>query len=187
MQRRAFMQQAVAGAAAVGLGGLSACRNLGQVSLRPKLAGNEATWTFVGSKDWSQDEQGVFYSPVWTECITKQVSAGNDLLKREDFAYPTSEVLGDTDLSVEFRTYIWSVDTAGVVFGAQDSTRYYYVELGEPGGEWDKYDLRVVRRDSTGYRHDLASAFVPHAKPPAGWYQMVSSGSLEEWAKVTPG
>ena len=89
MRRREFMQQAAIGMASVGLSSLPACANLKRVALQPKLTGHEAEWTFVGGKDWTEDSAGILYSPIWNECIARK--GGNDLLKREDFAYPTAE------------------------------------------------------------------------------------------------
>ncbi len=58
------MQQVAVGVASVGLSSWPACANLKRVTLQPKLTGHEAEWSFVGSRDWSQDSQGIIYSPV---------------------------------------------------------------------------------------------------------------------------
>ena len=183
MQRREFIWKSAIGLTSIGMTALPARSAIaGRVSYSPKLAGNEDSWTFLGDKNWSQDSQGVIYSPVWNQYVVRK--DGNDLTKREDFAFPITGTFGDVDFRLEFQSYYWSVDTVGIVFRAQDSVRYYYVEAGDAGGH---YDVRLLVRDATGYRRDVASAIVPYAKPPEGWLDMVSSRKPEVWQKVTPG
>jgi len=180
MKRREFVSKGLAGLAAIPLAGLDAYPSTSkQISLGGKLTGHEADWTFVGSKDWSEDKEGILYSPVWNHRKTKRP----DLLKREDFAYPSSEVLIDTDLSIEFETFYWSVVTAGIVFRAQDSTRFYVVEFCDMGRKGSKYEARLYVQDASGYRRDIASGFAPYPElPDRGVYRVPKP---EEWQQAT--
>ncbi len=184
IRRREFIGKTLAGMASAGVAGFTGCSFLtGEVSLTPKLAGHKEAWLYVGSKDWSQDDDGIIYSPVWNQCIAKK--GGNDTLKREDFAYPASTVLGETDLSMEFRTYAWSVITTGIVFRAQDSARYYVVEFSDMERKGPKYSVRLFRQDASGYRQELAAGFADHPELPEQWVQR--GPTPEEWERATPG
>ena len=153
----------------------------GRISRTPKLAGAGAAWTFTGSDEWSQDEEGILHSPVWNQHLAQKP----DLLKREDVAYPIPESLSDTDLSVEFRTYHWSVVLAGIVFRAQDSVRCYVVEFNDMGRKGAKYEVRLFVQDEAGYRHDIAVGFAPYSALPEHWVQRAPEP--ENWEKATPG
>src|SRR5262250_1121172 len=105
MKRREFVRKGLASVAAFPLTQIHARTVLSnEISLTGNLTGHEADWTFVGSKDWSQGADGILYSPVWNYRLTKRP----DLLKREDFAYPTTKIFSEIDISVEFKTYYWS-------------------------------------------------------------------------------
>src|SRR5262249_27786575 len=151
------------------------------ISLAGNLTGHEADWTFVGSKDWSQGPDGVLYSPVWNHRLAKR----SDLLKREDFAYPTTEILTETDIGVEFETYYWSVVNTGIVFRAQDSGRFYVVEFADMERKGPKYSIRLFVQDSSGYRREIAVGFAPHPELPERWVQQ--GPKPDEWTKATPG
>ena len=191
MQRRQFMQKAAVGVTSFGVGTLAACSGSARVSARAKLRENPGQWTFVGSKDWTEDSQGILYSPVWKQCIVRKENESvrilddMDLLKREDFAYPSAEALTDTDLSVEFRTYHWSVDNSGIVFRAQDSTRFYAVEFDDLRRKGSKYEVRLYVQDASGYRRDIASGFAPHAELEDRWIH--GKITPAEWQQATPG
>src|SRR5579872_6961721 len=156
MIRREFVRKGLAGVAALPLAGVRAISSPSKdIAVEGKLNGHEADWTFVGGKNWSQDEQGVLYSPIWNDRRAKR----EDLLKREDFAYPSSEALTDTDLRVELETFYWSVVTAGITFRAQDSGRFYVVEFFDIEPTASAYSVRLFVQDASGYRRDIASAF----------------------------
>ena len=63
LARRDFIKGAIA------LSGLGGCVGGSRevVSIEPRLDRDQSSWTFVGSEDWSQDGQGVLYSPVWNQ------------------------------------------------------------------------------------------------------------------------
>ncbi|MFN0170979.1 MAG: sialidase family protein [Bryobacteraceae bacterium] len=175
INRRALLEAGVTLAAAPVL---SAQAN--RISLKPVLSDSAAPWTFVGSPDWSHDA-GILYSPVWNHRKAKKT----DLLKREDFAYPSGETLDDTDLSVEFRLFSWSVTDAGLIFRAQDSVRFYCVQLYDLERKGPKYSVRLFVQDASGYRRDIASGFAPHRELPE---RIVQTGPKpEEWETATPG
>ena len=179
LPRREFIKGAMVGA----LSGLSGCVGGSpiEVSLQPQLNGDRDSWTFVGSEDWSQDSRGILYSPVWNQRKARY----SDLLKREDFAYPTREVLSDTDLSLEFQTFYWSVTNLSIVLRAQDDRRFYCVEFGDMGRKGAKYAVRLFVQDGSGYRRDIAGGFAPHPGLPERWVQR--GPRPEEWEEATPG
>ncbi len=184
ISRRDFIKGALAGtASASALSGFSACggRSTDSLSLTPRLADDRKSWTFVGSEEWSQDSQGILFSPVWNQRKARY----SDLLKREDFAYPGREVLSDTDLSVEFQTFYWSVTNVSIIFRARDSVQFYCVEFYDMGRKGPKYGVRLFVQDSSGYRRDIASGFAPHPELRERWVQQ--GPKPEEWEKATPG
>ena len=144
LPRRDFIKVSIAGA----LGGFSGCAggSSEEVSLEPRLDRDRSAWAFVGSEDWSQDGQGVLYSPVWNQRKARY----SDLLKREDFAYPSREVLADTDISLEFQTFYWSVTNLSIVLRAQDDRRFYCVEFDDMERKGPRYAVRLFVQD--GFR-----------------------------------
>ena len=179
MPRRDFIKGAMVGA----LSGLSGCVGGSpvEVSLQPQLSGDRDAWTFAGSEDWSQDSSGILYSPVWNQRKARY----SDLLKREDLAFPSKEVLTDTDLSLEFQTFYWSVTNLSIVVRAQDDRRFYCVEFDDMGRKGSKYSVRLFVQDGSGYRRDIAGGFAPHPELPERWVQR--GPRPEEWEEATPG
>ena len=179
LPRRDFLKGAIAGA----LTGLSGCGGGSEdvVSLEPRLEGDHGSWTFIGSEDWSQDSRGVLFSPVWNQRKARY----GDLLKREDFAFPSKEVLTNTDLSLEFQTFYWSVTNLSIVVRAQDDRRFYCVEFDDMGRKGSKYSVRLFVQDGSGYRRDIAGGFAPHPELPERWVQR--GPRPEEWEEATPG
>ena len=177
LARRDFIKGAVA------LSGLGGCVGVSPevVSLDPRLDRDRRSWTFIGSEDWSQDGQGVLYSPVWNQRKARY----SDLLKREDFAYPSREVLTDTEIGLEFQTFYWSVTNLSIVLRAQGDRRFYCVEFDDMGRKGAKYAVRLFVQDSSGYRRDIANGFAPHPGLPERWVQR--GPRPEEWEKATPG
>ena len=158
LPRRDFLKGAIAGA----LSGLSGCGGGSRdvVSLEPRLEGDHGSWTFIGSEDWSQDSRGVLFSPVWNQRKARY----SDLLKREDFAYPSKEVLTNTDLSLEFQTFYWSVTNLSIILRAQDDRRFYCVQFNDMGRKGSSYAVRLYVQDGSGYRRDIASGFRPSSR-----------------------
>lgn len=183
--RREFLQKgAAAAASSLGMMAFPSCSgSTGQVSLTAALTGNEAAWSFSGSRDWTQDGDGILYSPVWNQYRVRK--KGNDLLKREDFAYPSQEALSDTDISVEFRTYYWSVLSTGIAFRAQDSHQLYLVEFYDTERKGPQYSVRLFVQDGFGYRREIAAGFAPHPELPERWVQR--GPKADEWEQATPG
>jgi hypothetical protein len=182
LRRREFIQTSVTGIAGLSTGMLISCSSAAdRIARTPNLTGNEASWTFVGSDQWSQDEQGILYSPVWNQRQANQ----SDLLKREDIAFPTSDMLDDTELSLEFRTYYWSVVLAGILLRAEDSVRYYAIEFVDMGRKGSKYAVRLFVQEETGYRREIAVGFATHPDLPERWVQR--GPKSEEWEEATPG
>ena len=179
LPRRDFLKGAIAGA----LSGLSGCGGGSQdvVSLEPRLEGDHGSWTFIGSEDWSQDSQGVLFSPVWNQRKARY----GDLLKREDFAFPSKEVLTNTDLSLEFQTFYWSVTNLSIIVRAQDDRRFYCVQFNDMGRKGSSYAVRLYVQDGSGYRREIASGFAPHPGLPERWVQR--GPRPEEWGEATPG
>ena len=179
LPRRDFLKGAIAGA----LSGLSGCGGGSQdvVSLEPRLEGDHGSWTFIGSEDWSQDSRGVLFSPVWNQRKARY----GDLLKREDFAFPSKEVLTNTDLSLEFQTFYWSVTNLSIILRAQDDRRFYCVQFNDMGRKGSSYAVRLYVQDGSGYRRDIASGFAPHPELPERWVQ--HGPKPEEWGEATPG
>ena len=177
LPRRDFIKGAIA------LSGLGGCVGGSRevVSVEPRLDRDRRDWTFVGSEDWSQDGQGVLYSPVWNQRKARY----SDLLKREDFAYPSREVLTDTEISLEFQTFYWSVTNLSIVLRAQDDRRFYSVEFDDMGRKGSKYAVRLFVQDGSGYRRDIAVGFAPHPELPERWVQR--GPRPEEWEEATPG
>ncbi len=182
--RRDFIKETLAGAvSAAALSGFSACgrRSTDAFSLRPQLGGDRGSWTFVGSEEWSQDSQGVLFSPVWNQRKARY----SDLLKREDFAFPSREVLTDTELGLEFQTFYWSVTNLSIILRAQDDRRFYCVEFSDMGRKGSRYAVRLYVQDGSGYRRDIASGFAPHPELRQRWVQ--HGPKPEEWEEATPG
>ena len=185
ISRRSFIKNALTVAISTGVGGayiscgINSSRD--SISLTPQLNGNKDSWTFVGDTQWSQDSNKIIYSPVWKQRKDRY----SDLLKREDIAYPSPEVLTDTDLSVEFQTFYWSVTNVSIVVRAQDSVRFYCVEFRDLERKGAKYEVRVFLQDQSGYRRDIATGLAPHSELPARWVQR--GPSPEEWEQATPG
>ena len=179
LPRRKFIKGAIVGA----LSGLSGCVGGSpvEVSLQPRLERDRRSWTFAGSEDWSQDSRGILYSPVWNQ----RKARFSDLLKREDLAFPSQEVLTDTDLSLEFQTFYWSVTNLSIVVRAQDDRRFYCVEFDDMGRKGSKYSVRLFVQDGSGYRRDIAGGFAPHPGLPERWVQR--GPRPEEWEEATPG
>ena len=177
LARRDFIKGAIA------LSGLGGCVGVSRevVSLEPRLDRDRGSWTFIGSEDWSQDSQGILYSPVWNQRKARY----SDLLKREDFAYPGREVLTDTEIGLEFQTFYWSVTNLSIVLRAQDDRRFYCVEFDDMGRKGAKYAVRLFVQDSSGYRREIANGFAPHPGLPERWVQR--GPRPEEWEKATPG
>lgn len=180
LARRDFIKGAIALSALSGLGGcVGGSREV--VSIEPRLDRDRSAWTFVGSEDWSQDGQGVLYSPVWNQ----RKARFSDLLKREDFAYPSREVLTDTEISLEFQTFYWSVTNLSIVLRAQDDHRFYCVEFDDMERKGPRYAVRLFVQDGSGYRRDIAVGFAPHPELPERWVQR--GPRPEEWEEATPG
>ena len=179
LPRRDFLKGVVAGA----LTGLSGCvgGSPAEVSLEPRLDRDRRSWTFIGSEDWSQDSRGVLFSPVWNQRKARY----GDLLKREDFAFPSKEVLTNTDLSLEFQTFYWSVTNLSIILRAQDDRRFYCVQFNDMGRKGSSYAVRLYIQDGSGYRRDIASGFAPHPELPERWVQ--HGPRPEEWEEATPG
>lgn len=67
MKRRDCVSKGLSGVAALPWAALHAYPSTSkQISLKGKLTGREADWTFVGGKDRSVDKEGILCSPVWT-------------------------------------------------------------------------------------------------------------------------
>ena len=144
---------------------MTATENNAMGSTRPSLDMRQAT--FVGSDEWRQDSDGILFSPIWNQCITQR---GTDLLKREDFLYPAADVYAELDLQIEFRTFgpFWSVGSLGMVFRAQDSVRFYCLEIIElePAATESKFQARFYVQDASGYRRDIGAATADHPPLP---------------------
>lgn len=185
MRRREFLKGAFAGAASFGtLNYLAACTKKStrdSLFFKPQLYSDRGSWTFLGSEEWSQNSQGILFSPVWNQTKDRY----GDLLKREDYAYPSREVLSDTDLNIEFQTFYWSVTNISVVIRAQDSMRFYCVEFNDMGRKGPLYQVRLFIQDSSGYRRDIATGFAPHSELLERWVQR--GPKPEEWEQATPG
>ena len=108
-----------------------------------------------------------------------------DLLKREDFAFPSREVLTDSELSLEFQTFYWSVTNLSIILRAQDDRRFYCVQFNDMGRKGSSYAVRLYVQDGSGYRRDIASGFAPHPELPERWVQ--HGPKPEEWGEATPG
>ena len=111
---------------------------MSRVELDTLLIGGERDWTFIGVPKWKQDMVGVIYPPVWSNPRFDPDPAGRpdsyaDELAREDYAFLTSQPLGETDVSVEFKYFYSSVVNGGIVFRAADSSRCYVIDIESRG------------------------------------------------------
>src|SRR5262245_2223823 len=129
IQRRDFLRSGI-GLTAAGRVWEAAAQS--PIVFAPNTAGNLQSWTFGGSKNWSQDNAGIIYSPIWNECM---VGKGHDLLKREDFAFIPEVVSADVRVDFEFRDFYWGIVNAGLVLRAQDDLRYYLIEITNRNGK----------------------------------------------------
>jgi hypothetical protein len=146
IQRRDFLWSGIGLTAAGRVFGAGPSKS--QIVFTPNMAGNLQNWTFCGSKNWSQDDAGVIYSPIWNECM---VGKGHDLLRREDLALIPDGVSADVNLDFEFRDFYWGVVNTGIVLRAQDGLRYYLVEISDRGGKNAQYTVCLWRQDPSGY------------------------------------
>lgn len=76
-----------------------------------------AGWTFVGASNWSWDDEGTIYPPVWSnpDFLPDPSGVPNYYaydLTREDYAF-TSRPLLDFVVSVEYRSFYGSVVNGG--------------------------------------------------------------------------
>ena len=125
-------------------------------------------WTFVGVPKWMQDHEGHIYPPVWSypnfdpdpQAIPNPYAHE---LAREDYAFLTSRVLGDTDVSVKYKCPHGSVIHGGIVFRALDSARCYILDVTDMGRKGHQYELVLWLQDETGYRKELARGRAPHS------------------------
>lgn len=179
--RRGFLKTSLAAVAVPSIALTSDRAELPPVDSR--FQGNESQWTFVGSKHpWIEREDGVLLSPTWNLFKPGQYGAYVDDLTRDDFAF-LNPVIRDTDFSVDFQILSGSVTNIGVAFRAQDSLRMYCVQV-------DNMDIRSAfafsvslwRQELNGFRQQLASAVVPHAKP-----AVIAPRNFQEWEQTAPG
>ena len=137
-------------------------------SINAHLEGNLQNWSFVGKKLWKQEQAGIIYPPVWSY---PNFDRGPDKspdnyaheLGREDYAFLTETALDDTDVSVEFKQPYGAVLHGGIVFRAQDSARFYVVDVNGLGRKGAFYELVLWLQDADGFRRELARAMTPHS------------------------
>lgn len=152
--------------------------------MREEQLGHLSAWQTIGSPEWREDGEGILRSPIWNQCVA--VAGNHDLLKREDFLYPSPHSHADTDVSFEFRTFTssWSVANFGIVLRAQDSVRFYCIEVADFPAAEARYGIRLFVQDGTGFRRDIASAEAAHPRQPDG---TPTVGRPETFERATPG
>ena len=151
---------------------------------------NQEGWTFVGVPKWKQDQEGHIYPPVWSypnfdPDPSAVPNAYAHELAREDYAFLTSELLGDTDVSVDYKCPYGSVIHGGIVFRAVDSARCYVLEINDMGRKGHHYELVLWLQDGAGYRKELARGRAPHSIVPE---RIVQTGpkSRADWHVSSP-
>ena len=160
------------------------------IRLNTTLTSNEADWTFIGVPKWKQDQDGVIYPPVWSyPNFDPDPSQIPDYyaheLAREDFVFLTSQLLEDTDISVEHKCPYGAVIHGGIVFRAVDSARFYVLDVVDLGRKGQAYELILWVQEATGYRRELARGTAPHSVVPE---RIVQTGpkTREEWYQSSP-
>ena len=165
------------------------------VRLETNFTNNEKSWAFIGAPKWKQDVEGIIYPPVWSypnfdpnpdtmpNCYAHE-------LAREDYAFLTSQPLEDTDVSIEYKCPYGAVLHGGIIFRAQDSSRFYVLDIFEMGRKGHDYEFSLWAQDASGYRRELARGQAPHSVVPerivqgflkdrADWFQ-----SIPDWVTV---
>jgi hypothetical protein len=138
------------------------------IRLNTALVNNEQDWTFIGTPGWKEDHEGYIYPPVWSNPrFDRDPSQVPDHyaheLAREDYAFLTSQPLGDTDISVDYKCPYGSVIHGGVVFRAVDSSRCYVLDIVDMGRKGHCYELILWLQDASGYRKELARGRTSHS------------------------
>lgn len=153
--------------------------------LDTRLNGRDGDWTFVGVAGWKESDEGIIYPPVWSCARFDPDPAGvpdayAHELGREDFALMGTQALEDTDIAVDYKCPYGSVIHGGIVFRAQDSVRFYVLDIIELGRKAQAYELTLWVQERSGYRRALASARMPHSVIPD---RILQGGTLtrEEW------
>ena len=136
--------------------------------LNTGFADDQERWTFVGAPRWKEDDDGVIRPPFWSH--PRFDKGPNDLpdiyaeeLAREDYAVLTGQALGDTDITVDYRSCHGPERNAGIVFRAQDSFRLYVLEIIDCGRVGQEYELNLWLQDGSGFRRRLARGRAPHS------------------------
>ena len=159
-----------------------------------RMAGQLERWNFVGSEHpWKQREDGVILSPIWkilgeaeAPGYFKGRSAYADDLTREDYAFLSSEVVEDLDLSVEFQIRYGSVTNMGLAFRAMDSRRMYCIQVEKMGRKGYSYHVSLWVQDAAGFRRQIAEGIVPHTEYP-DHIRQTGPRNYEEWIASAAG
>ena len=142
--------------------------------INTQMAGAEERWTFLGSDNpWKQRADGVILPPIWAilgeadaPLYFKTYASYADDLTREDYAFLSSAILGDLDLSVDFQIRSGSVTNMGVGIRAQDSRSMYCVIVEDMGRKGYSFGVTLWMQDGTGLRRLIGSGIVPHPETP---------------------
>ena len=136
------------------------------------FASEKQRWVFFGGGDWHQHQEGTIYPPTWSLPSFDPDPDGipnpyaHDLAQ-EDFAILSADRFDDVDVSVDFKCPYGSVLHGGIVFRAQDSARFYVLDITDVFSKRDcAYDLSLWLNGSSGIRTLVARGIAPHSVVP---------------------
>ena len=123
----------------------------------------------MGTGAWRQDNDGRIYTPVWSLPSFDPDPDGipnpyaHDLT-REEYAFLTCHAFADVDIEVGFKNPYGAVIHGGVVFRAQDASRFYVVDIHDIYAKQAcAYELSLWLQRADGIRRLLAKGTAPHS------------------------
>jgi hypothetical protein len=159
------------------------------ITVNANMTGNMGNWTFFGDGNgdapWKQDHIGTIYPPAWFN--PRFFRGDKDLpdfyasdLAKEDYAFLTSNLFDDVDISVKYKGFYGSVTHGGIIFRAAESTGFYVLDIVEMGRKAAQYELDLWVQYASGFRKHLARGFAWHSVIPE---RIVQCGlkNLDDW------
>jgi hypothetical protein len=162
-------------------------------SIDTMMEGRRENWFFIGNDAWKQDIEGVIYPPKWSNpahCKGQDQPPDNyvESMGRVDQVFLFKNAFGDLDINVEYKCYIDSAISGGIIFRAQDSRRYYILCLEDMFYSAPYYEFVLWIQEPSGYRREMARKTVPHSfntligHYPRTWREWKTS--CPDWIKI---
>jgi len=167
------------------------------IEVNTQFKGRENTWTFSGRSTWKEVD-GVMYSPVYANPLFDRgeeipnyyadyalFDEHPEMRFRWEQAYPTLECFADIDASISLQQYYSAAAGCGLIFRAQDSVRFYAVEVTDMGRKGNDYRVALMVGDAFGYSTELACGYAPHSVMQES---LVQGGirNREMWEQTSP-